>query len=167
MMTPGNVIWTLDTSSLAEVRRSIENVKKQRVFTQMGILVQDGRLIFPKQVVDELERVADPNSPDQQYAWAKQHQAHVKAAAPSFEEIKQVLNYVPRVLDPDKDTGVDEADPYILAIAVRLRAEGKDVRIVTEETKDTPRKMSLRTAAGLLGVASVPLKAFLQFEKII
>ena len=133
----------------------------------MGILVQDGRLIFPKQVVDELERVADPNSPDPQYAWAKQHLPNVKAAAPSFEDIKQVLNDVPRVLDPDKDTGVEEADPYLLAMAIRLRAEGKDVRIVTEETKDTPRKMSLRTAAGLLGLPSVPLKAFLQFEKII
>jgi hypothetical protein len=54
----------------------------------------------------------------------------------------------------------------LLAVAVRLRSDGKDARIVTEETKDTPRKMSLRTAAGLLGVPSVPLKAFLQFEGI-
>jgi hypothetical protein len=166
-MMPQDVVWAIDTSSVAEIRRSIENPKKQRVFTQMGVLVQDGRLIFPKQVVDELERVADPSSPDPQYAWAKQHQANVDARAPALEEIKDVLNAVPKVLDPDKDTGAEEADPYLLAMAVRLRAEGKDVRIVTEETKDTPRKMSLRTAAGLLGVPSVPLKAFLQFEKII
>ena len=56
---------------------------------------------------------------------------------------------------------------FCLALAVRLRAEDKDARIVTEETKDIPRKMSLRTAAGLLGVPSVPLKAFLHFEEII
>jgi hypothetical protein len=61
---------------------------------------------------------------------------------------------------------VEEADPYVLAMARRLLAEGKDVRIVTEEKNDTPRKMSLNTAAGLLRLPSVPLRAFLEFEKI-
>jgi hypothetical protein len=87
--------------------------------------------------------------------------------APSLEEVKAVLAAVPKVLDPDKDTGAEEADPYLLALAVRLRAEGKDARIVTEEIRDTPRKMSLNTACGLVGVPSVPLKAFLHFEEII
>jgi hypothetical protein len=67
----------------------------------------------------------------------------------------------------NKDTGVEEADPYLLAVAVRLRVGGKDARVVTEEIKDTPAKMSLNTACGLVGVPSVPLRAFLQFEKII
>jgi len=44
--------------------------------------------------------------------------------------------------------------------------KGKNVRIVTEEEKDTPRKMSLSTAAGLLRLPSVPLKALLDFEEI-
>jgi hypothetical protein len=44
--------------------------------------------------------------------------------------------------------------------------QGQDARIVTEDAKDIPRKMSLRTAAGLVGVPSVPLKAFLRFEEI-
>jgi hypothetical protein len=73
---------------------------------------------------------------------------------------------VPKVLDPDKE-GIEEADPYLLAMAVRLRVEGKDARIVTEEKNDYPRKLSLRTAAGLLGIPSVPLKAFLEFERIL
>ena len=161
-----DVIWVVDTSSVAEIRRSIENSKKGYVFARMGTLVQDGRVVFPKQVVGELERVADPQSPDPQYQWAKQHEGKATERAPSLEEIKDILGAVPTVLDPDKDTGVEEADPYVLAVAVRLRAEGKDARIVTEETKDIPRKMSLRTAAGLLGVPSVPLKAFLHFEEI-
>jgi hypothetical protein len=88
-------------------------------------------------------------------------------ASPSFEEVKEVLAAVPTVLDPDKDAGAEEADPYLLAVAVRLRAEGKDARLVTEEIRDTPKKMSLNTACGLVGVPSVPLKAFLKFEGII
>ena len=55
---------------------------------------------------------------------------------------------------------------YILAGAVRLRGEGKDARIVTQETKYTPQKTPLSVAAGMLGVPSVPLRAFLQMEGI-
>ena len=161
------IIWVVDTSSVAESRRSIENTKKKQVFESMGTLVSDGRIVFTKQVVGELERAADAGSPDPQYLWAKQHSAKATEHAPSFEEVKGILSAVPTVLDPDKDAGAEEADPYLLALAVRLRGEGKDARIVTEEIRDTPRKMSLNTACGLLGVPSVPLKAFLRFEGII
>jgi len=163
----GDVIWIIDTSSIAEVRRSIENSKKPGVFAQMSSLVDKGRLVFPKEVLRELERTADPDSPDAQYLWAKQNEGKASELDPSLDDVKSVLAKVPNVLDPDKDTGAEEADPYLLAIATRLRAEGKDARIVTEESKDTPRKLSIRTAAGLLGVPSVPLKAFLQFEGIL
>lgn len=161
-----DIIWVIDTSSIAEVRRSIENSKKEMVFGRMGTLVKEGRLIFPVQVVDELERGTDAQSPDRQYEWAKEHEDKATERAPSFEKLREILATVPTVLDPDKDTGVEEADPYILAMAVVLLEEGKDARMVTEETRDVARKMSLRTAAGLLGVPAVPLKAFLQFEGI-
>lgn len=52
-------------------------------------------------------------------------------------------------------------------MAVHSPAGGEDARIVTEDTKDIPRKLSLRTAAGLLGVPSVPLEAFLVIEEIL
>lgn len=162
-----HVTWVIDTSSVAEVRRSIENVKKPGVFLSMETLVNENRLVFPKQVVDELERWADPVAPDLQYAWAKRNEAKATEYAPTLDQVKEVLGAVPKVLDPDKDTGVEEADPYVLALAVHLRVEDKDARIITEEKNDTPRKMSLRTASGLLGVPSVPLKAFLEFEHII
>lgn len=161
-----NVVWIIDTSSVAEVRRSVENAQKANVFRSMSALVLDGKLVFPKQVVEELERTADSKSPDAQYLWAKENEGNVTERAASLEEVKAVLKEVPTVLDPDKDTGVDEADPYLLAIAVRLRAEGKDARIITQEHRDTPRKMSLSTASGVLGIPSVPLNAFLRFEGI-
>ena len=162
-----NVIWVVDTSSVAEIRRSIENARKKNVFDSMSVLVDNGKIVFAKQVVDELERAVDPHSPDAQYSWAKQNEGKATEHAPSLGEVKGVLAQVPRVLDPDKDTGAEEADPYLLALAVRLRAEGKDARIVTEEIRDTPRKMSLNTACGLVGVPSVPIRAFLHFEEII
>ena len=50
------IIWVVDTSSIIEIRRSVPNVRRQSVFGSMSALVTDGRLMYPKQVVDELER---------------------------------------------------------------------------------------------------------------
>ncbi|MPY88379.1 MAG: DUF4411 family protein [Luteitalea sp.] len=161
------VVWVVDTSSIVEVRRSVENTKKPHVFEKLTELVSQGRLVFPRQVLGELARVADPVGPDQQYLWAKRNQATACQNDPSLEAVKEVLAVVPRVLDPDKDTGAEEADPYVLAKTQDLRRDGTDARVVTEEKNDTPRKMSLRTAAGLLGIPSVPLRAFLEFEGIL
>jgi hypothetical protein len=162
----GPIIWILDTSSIIEIRRSVEAVRRNSVFSGMSGLVGNDRILFPKQVLDELERAADPKSPDAQLLWARQHKDKANAHDPSLLEVRDVLAVVPQVLDPDKDSGAEEADPYLLAMGVHLRAEGSDARVVTQETKDTPRKMSLNTACGLLGIPSVPLSAFLLFEKI-
>lgn len=132
----------------------------------MGALVEAGRLVFPEEVVKELKRAADPSSPDDQYDWAARWESEACRNEPSPETVREVLEKAPRVLDPEKDTGAEEADPYVLAMAHRFRAEGKDARVVTQENKESPRKMSLRTAAGVLGLASVPLEAFLEFEGI-
>jgi hypothetical protein len=137
------------------------------VFGRLADLVKQGRLLFPRQVLDELERVADQAAPDQQYLWAKRNQGTATQNPPSLDSVKTVLGIVPRVLDPDKDTGAEEADPYVLAKAADFRRERGDARVVTEDKNDTPRKMSLRTAAGLLGIPSVPLRAFLEFEGIL
>ncbi|MGA9390877.1 MAG: DUF4411 family protein [Candidatus Sulfotelmatobacter sp.] len=162
-----HVIWVFDTSSIIEIRRSIENTRKQGVFNSMSTLVVAGRLVFPIEVVKELERFADPKLPDAQYLWAKEHEEMAKAQSPSFEEVKDILSIVPDVLDPDRDSGEEEADPYVLAVARRLRSGGGDGRVVTQETKDTPRKISMNSACGLLGMPSVPLTIFLRFEGIL
>ena len=75
-----------------------------------------------------------------------------------------VLAEVPEVLDPDKE-GVEEADPYVLAMALELR-DDRDMRVVTEEFKTTTRKMPLGSAAGYLGIPSVSLKTLVKFEGI-
>lgn len=161
-----HVVWVIDTSSIIEIRRSVPTARRPEIFQKLSDLVTAGRVVFTKQVVDELERAADRVNPDAQYQWAKTNEAKATERAPSFDDIKTVLALVPNVLDPDKDSGAEEADPYLLAHATILRNSSVDARMVTQESKDTPRKMSLNTACGLLGIPSVPLAAFLQFERI-
>jgi hypothetical protein len=63
--------------------------------------------------------------------------------------VQAVLSAVPEVLDPEKD-GTEEADPYVLAMAVALQTAGNDVRVITEDVKATGAKMSLAGAAAFL-----------------
>lgn len=62
---------------------------------------------------------------------------------------------------------MEEADAYVLALAVGLRRTIADVKVVTNESKDLPNKMSMSTAAGLLAIPSVPLRGFLHAENIL
>ena len=166
-MTLAGLVWVIDTSSICEIRRSTMVTVRGQVFEGLTALVNVDRLIYPRQVVDELERRADPADPDQQFTWAATNSLTANDhASCDLNEVKSVLAIVPEVLDPTKDSGADEADPYVLAVALRLRNQGVDARIVTEERRDTPSKLSLSTAAGILGIPSVPLTAFLRAENI-
>lgn len=94
-------------------------------------------------------------------AWALSVEG-VAESNPAWETVKEVLAEVGDVLDKDKPTTVDEADPYILARALELQREGRRVRVITEETRNRPNKLALATAAGLLGLAAVTLLPFLK-----
>jgi hypothetical protein len=68
------------------------------------------------------------------------------------------------VLDPDKDH--EEADPFILALAVKLRTAGSGVGVITEEKRSRPSKLSLKDACGLLRIVSISTMPYLEQEGI-
>ena len=118
MMATSTVIWVLDTCSIIEVRRSTPTSERHRIFEQMTQLVAEGRLVYPPQVLAELQRCAQQlTSPDPQFLWAKQNAstAHHNGSC-SLDDVKEILAEVPDVLDPHKDTGNDEADPTVTAL---------------------------------------------------
>jgi hypothetical protein len=159
------VVYVLDTSSCCEVRRQ-PNADKPAIFDRLTKLVQAGRLVYPPQVVNEMKRAVDAKGEtDRQYEWAKANEDQATPGATvTFDEVKEVLEIVPDVLDPLKDAGVEEADPYVLAAAMKLKNAGIDVRIVTQEKNDTPTKMSISTAAGILGIPAMPLRGLLAMK---
>jgi hypothetical protein len=161
------VVWVTDTSSIIEVRRATTVAVRPKTFAGMTKLVSEGRLVFPAEVLEELKRNTDPKAPDEQFKWANDNSGKAHAGAKcDLNDVKAVLKEVPTVLDPAKDSGAEEADPYVLAVARKLRAQGIDARIITQDIRDTPSKMSLSSAAGLLGIPCVPLRAFLTAESI-
>ena len=160
-------IWVVDTSAVIEIKSFIRRDQRPLVFDAFTGLVRDGRLKFPVQVVHELKRDVEGYPPDQACTWASSVETQACDVAASYDEVKAVLAVVPDVLDSMKESGVDEADPYVLALAAKLRAAGHDARVVVQEVKDTPKKLSLNTACGMLGIPSVPLLGLLRAEGIL
>ncbi|MBU6482962.1 MAG: DUF4411 family protein [Nitrospirae bacterium] len=149
-----------DTSSIIQVRRIVARADQPSVFEKLTSLVTTGKLAFPKEVLKELERWANPETQDFPLEWARSNAPLASVHSVPLETVRAVLAEVPEILDPDKD-GVEEADPYVLALAMRLQNEGYQVTILTEERKDRPDKMSMNTACGVLRIPCLPVETFL------
>jgi hypothetical protein len=158
----------IDTSSIIAVRRLVPRGEQPKVFGKLDLLIASDALVYPVQVVDELERYADTTSgnPDLPFQWAKRNQPKATRHGPQFEKVREVLAHpqVRNILDPDK-TGVDEADPYVLGLAMLLKDHG-EVIVITEERRDRPGKLSLNTACGLLRLYCLSMEPFLAQQGI-
>jgi hypothetical protein len=157
------VIWVADTSSIVWPKRFTEKAHYTGIFERLTPLVESGEILYVKQVVAELK--AFGGRPDAAYLWASAHQPTACKHHVPYEVVREVLDIAP-VLDPHKPSGEDEADPYILALALILRRDGKDARVLTEEQNDLPDKMSMASGCGLLGIPRNRIEPFLRLKGI-
>lgn len=63
--------------------------------------------------------------------------------------------------DPDQTQGKDDANPHVLATALKVASLGGTPIVVTQESRKAPPQVPLNVAAGSLGLPSVNLYAFL------
>jgi len=160
---PGD-IWVIDTSSLLAVRETFGTSMESRLLRRLGDLAEAGALIFPPEVLGELERGA-LSAPDPPLVWARANRARAEKKA-SLETVKAVLLVASDVLDPDIPE--EQADPYVLALALEQQGLGLyQVTVVTEDRRDKPAKLSLATAAGILRLPTVPLHAFVRSKSLL
>jgi hypothetical protein len=157
-------VWVIDTSSIIDLRK-IPHAERQAALDAMDKLVDTGQLFFPPEVLAELQRHDEKS--DVAYTWAKKNAANATKYGHLYEAAKAVLGTVPNLIDPDKVSTVDQADPYVIATAQRLIEEGKTPTIITEDAKTTPKKTSLAHGAGILELPVVSLRVFLQVQGIV
>lgn len=159
-------IWVIDTSSIIQVRRlvGLDDRQKKAIYEQLSARVTAGSLIFPKKVLEELERSKLPKQTDRAYEWARKHEKQACRYGELFDELREILArpQIDRIFDPNKSTGADEADPHVLALANHLKKQGADVTVITEESKSRPDKLSLHAACALLRIIALPLEPFLR-----
>lgn len=159
-------MWVIDTSAVTQIRREIPEVDRKQVFVELSARIAAGTLCYPAQVFDEMERGESNKGHDQGYAWVKRHKSHCRTHEPLSDHVKQAFSVplVQRVLDPNKDH--EEADPYVLALALKLQEVGVRVVVITQDERSRPDKLSLRDACGLLRIVSISTLPFLEQEGI-
>lgn len=167
-------IWVIDTSSILAIRREAElsDVQSAAVYTELSDWVHRGAIVFPPQVMAELgrftENIRRKRGSDPPFAWAKSNESKATRHGHMHDGAKVVLQRVPELIDPDKVSigGVDDADPYIVALARELVAQHHSVTIITEDFNTTPAKVALADAAGLFGIPTVRVRTFLKDQEI-
>ena len=159
----------IDTCSITEVRRTVPVRDQRRVYAELSTLVDSGLLLFPRQVLAELEEYtgSSKNKPDLPYEWVKRNERQATKHGLDSENLRRVLanRTVARVVDIDK-VGVEEADPYVLELANRLKSQGHGITVVTEDRVDKPKKLSLRSACGVMGIPAIGVELLLETRGI-
>ncbi len=157
MPTPVTV-WVADVSSILWPKRNAQKGHHDAIDERLTTLVNAGEIVYVKHVVTELEEYAGPT--DIPLVWAKANEVKACQQVVPLDVVKEVLKVAP-VLDPHKTSGPEEADPYVLGLALMLRGEGADARVLTEEQNDLPDKMSMASGCGLLGIPRARIEPFL------
>ncbi|MEW6048009.1 MAG: DUF4411 family protein [Bacillota bacterium] len=147
------VVAVLDTSAVVELK-TLPPAVQMRLYGDLSTLRARGCVTYPKKVTDELSLWAARDAP---YSWARSH----RVSDPSFEDVRRVMAVVGDVVDTQKDH--EDADPYVLALAVALQREhgANGVVVVSEDVRDRPTRISIATACRRLGLRHLRLREFL------
>jgi rRNA maturation endonuclease Nob1 len=168
-MTAGEDLWVIDTSSLIEIKQVVLRSSLKPVLIGMTGLVDKSGLIYPREVIKELAAYKNKHKLDPPYEWAKNNEPKAANHDNLFADIAILLKNKPQlatVLDSSKTDGIEEADLYVLALAVRNKAQFTNVVVVTEESRQRPDRMPLSVACGVMRIYHCNVKAFLQETKI-
>ena len=152
-------VWVIDSSALIAAKRILRADSQWDVFRMMEDLVEDGKLVFPKQVTAELHQNRHIDTPE---AWALSGSAKItKAYDPDLAFVTKVMAVAAEVVEAEAEG--DPADPYVLAQALALVEDGELPCVVTEDHVDrVPLKISMISACGRLELDVVRLGGFLK-----
>jgi hypothetical protein len=157
-------IWVIDTCSVIQIRRIFSPAQQRTVYEALTRKVELGTLVYPKKVVEELERNKHSEKPDPPYEWAHRNEKRATRHGLVLDELREILAHsqVRNIFDPNKSTGADEADPHVLALAYYLKKQGALATVLTEETRNRPDKLSVSSACGLLRIYCLPIEPYLR-----
>jgi len=145
LTTDKSTVWVLDSSALIAMK-TIPVSDQWQVFRQMEDMVTEGEIALPRQVINELKEIAHPDVPGVWAAGMRRSVRHPQDADP--HDVRHVMSVAGEVVDHSKRT--EDADPYVVALALTLGREGHVVCIVSDDAVDHPPRISLVTACARL-----------------
>jgi predicted nucleic acid-binding protein len=152
------VIHLLDTSSIIDIKKQVPVDKQWAVFRRLEDLVTAGEIAMPRQVIRELVEVAHPDAPG---VWARGMQPRLQHPLDvDYEHVREVMRVAPNLVEANQQK--DVADPYVVGLALQLRAAGEKVQIVTDDVKDhLTNKIALATACDRFSLPHITCAEFL------
>lgn len=147
--------WILDSSAIIQIKHLIPSSAQWDLFKKLEELVISGIIAMPRQVISEVKTDSHPDVPGAWVAGIKKHLQH--PLDPDFELIRLVMSEVGDVVDKEK--GREEADPYVIALALQLMRDNWNITVVTEDIKDRIHRhdnrqgrRSLKNACEIMGI---------------
>ena len=150
-------VWILDSSALIKAKSIVAVNKQWAAFKLLEQMVIQGQIALPRQVINEMSEIAHPDLPG---AWAPGVRGNLQHPLDAgYEYISHVMSVAGDVVDVNKAS--EDADPWVLALALHIRAGGHIVCIVTEDTVDRNR-ISIATACGRLNIVWCRIRTFFE-----
>lgn len=153
----GSALYVVDTATLLTIQN--ERSDASECFDGMTDLVQESRLCFPAEVVEELGRLARG---EQALVWAKAVAASRCNKGAPYSFTSWVLESCSGLVDETALATQEPAAPFVAAQAVQIRAEDNEVFVVTEDIREKPTRLCLRQACEQLDLPSMRLEEFLE-----
>jgi hypothetical protein len=128
----------------------------RHAFARLAKECRNGALSFPSPVYGELGRGHDSlaSKADASFEWI---QANTFAQLPDpapLDDVREILALVPMLLDHTKTCAADDADPFMVALAVKQKKKGKMVTVISDDRRDELYATSIQTGCGIF--ARVP-----------
>ena len=154
-MTDDGKIWVIDSSELIDLKKSVGVEDQWDTGRRLLDLVKKGRIVFPRQVRDE---VAYSKHPDLPGAWvAKAWKIMPKKPSGDSNNLRTVLGVEPNWESALALGEKDLADPYVVETALTLRQQ-ENTTEPTVVTKDS----DIADVCNSLGIPRVSLNTFLR-----
>jgi len=154
-----DTIYCIDTSSLVNLRLWRPRKRYREVWERLDELIGQGRLIAPKEVLEELH-----DRDDALLRWARKRKPMFRAISRELAtRVQDIVNRFPGLVDPDQPTR--NADPYVVALAIQQSklVYQPTVCVVTEE-KYAPGKIRIPHVCEAYGLKYLTIHQMFLFE---
>ena len=149
-------VWILDTSCLVEAKLAVSVADQWKAFKLLEDKVRSGEIAMPRHVIREISEIDHPDLPG---AWAPGvRDVQLHPLDPSWDCVQRVMAEAGDVVDPNKTK--EDADPYVIALALHLQGDGLGVSVVTEDCVDRSR-IAVTTACDRLSIPHCSTREFL------
>jgi rRNA maturation endonuclease Nob1 len=159
-------LYVIDTSSVIAIRQEIMAQAKgpqvAAVHDGLAAMVESGEILLPEQVIAELKR----GQADVALQWALKVAKHAVPIIELALTVRDVVRDIPYLVDATSTSSTDDADPWVVGLALLRSRQGEDVTVLTEEYRDRPDRTTVSSACGMLRIPTMTVRAFLLYTKI-